>query len=271
MAYSNFKKTVWSNHIQRALEKACVLVEDCNREFEGEAKNGARVKILGVTRPTIGTYAGTDIGAPEEVSDSSVMLEIDQAKFFNFGVDDVDKAQSVEGLLPALLEESAAGLAQARDSYVASLAMNAGKVFASASVTTAAAAKQAVDAAFTWLWSKDVKVTDEVVIDVTPWFYNLFKDALTTLYTDNVELLRRGIVGMYNGAMVKISNNLHNDGTDDYLMVRTRRAVAFAGQISETEAYRPAGRFQDAVKGLDVYGAKVVRPNEMAAIKVHNS
>ena len=71
--------------------------------------------------------------------------------------------------------------------------------------------------------------------------------------------------------MVKISNNLHNDGTDDYLMVRTRRAVAFAGQISETEAYRPAGRFQDAVKGLDVYGAKVVRPNEMAAIKVHNS
>ena len=68
MAYSNFKKTVWSNHIQRALEKACVLVEDCNREFEGEAKNGARVKILGVTRPTIGTYAGTDIGAPEEVA-----------------------------------------------------------------------------------------------------------------------------------------------------------------------------------------------------------
>lgn len=67
MAYSNFKPLVWSKHIQRELEKATVLQEDCNTEFEGEARQGSRVKILGVARPTIGDYTGQNIGAPEDV------------------------------------------------------------------------------------------------------------------------------------------------------------------------------------------------------------
>lgn len=271
MAYNNFKPIVWSNHIQTELEKASVMQEDCNTEFEGEAKHAARVKILGVSRPTIGTYDGTDIGAPEEVADTEQYLDIDQAKFFNFGVDDVDKAQSIEGLMPALMQESAAALAQERDRFIASKAVDAGKLSGSLAISDAAAAKKAVDDGFVYLWGNDVKINDEVVITVTPWFYNLFKEALTDLYTDNVDLIKRGIVGMYNGAMVKISTNLHNDGTDDYLMIRTKKAIAFAGQINQTEAYRPAQRFQDAVKGLDTYGAKVVRPKELYVIKAHSA
>ena len=46
---------------------------------------------------------------------------------------------------------------------------------------------------------------------------------------------------------------------------------AHAGQINETEAYRPEGLFKDAVKGLDTYGAKVVRPKELYVVKAHNS
>ncbi len=271
MAYSNFKPIVWSNHIQHELEKASVLVEDCNTEFEGDAKRGSRVKILGVTRPTIGDYTGTDIGAPEEVADTALYLDITQAKFFNFGVDDVDKAQSIEGLMPALMQESAAALAQERDRFVGAQAIDAGKLSDSLAVSDAESAKKAVDDAFVWLWGNDVKINDEVVITVSPWFYNLFKDALTHLYTDNVELVKKGIVGMYNGAMVKISTNLYSDGTDDYMMIRTKKAIAFAGQINQTEAYRPAQRFQDAVKGLDTYGAKVVRPKEMYVIKAHSA
>lgn len=136
-------------------------------------------------------------------------------------------------------------------------------------IGTAAAAKEALDDAFVWLWNNDVKINDEVVITLTPWYYNLFKDSLTALYTDNVELIRKGVVGMYNAAMVKISTNLYNDGTDDYMMIRTKKAIAFAGQINETEAYRPEQLFKDAVKGLDTYGAKVVRPKELYVIKAH--
>lgn len=269
MAYTNFKPIVWSQHIQTELNRNAVLQEDCNTEFEGEAKRGQKVKILGVSRPTVGDYTGENIGAPEDVADSAQFLEITQAKYFNFGVDDVDKAQSIEGLMPALLEESAAALAKERDTFIGTLATEAGKISESTLIDSADSAKDALDDAFVWLWEQGVNLGDEAVINVTPWFYNLLKDKLTAVYTDNVELVKKGIVGMYNGAMVKISTNLYNDGTDDYLMVRTKKAIAFAGQINETEAYRPEQLFKDAVKGLDTYGAKVVRPNELYVIKAH--
>ena len=83
------------------------------------------------------------------------------------------------------------------------------------------------------------------------------------------ELISRGVAGMYDNCKVKMSNNLYNDGTDDYMLVRTNRAIAFAGGIDETEAYRPESYFADAVKGLNVYGGKIVRPKELYVIKAH--
>ncbi len=267
MAYANFKPLVWSKHIQHELEKFCVLAEDCDYRFEGEAKRGNQIKILGVSRPTIGDYAGNDIGAPEDIADSSQYLMIDQAKYFNFKVDDVDKAQSVDGLMAALMEESTRALAEKRDTFIATLAAGAGSFSTSLQITTSAAAKAAVDTAFVTLWNSGVSLKDEVIITITLWFYSLFKNSLTEMLTDNVNLVKKGIVGLYNGASVKMSNNLYNDGTDDYMMIRTKKAIAFAGQIDETEAYRPEGLFADAVKGLDVYGGKVVRPKEIYVIK----
>ncbi len=186
-------------------------------------------------------------------------------------VDDVDKAQGVDGLMEKLTEESAAGLAEARDTFIASLAPEAGKLSDSAAITTADGAKAAVDAAFEYLWNNGVKVSEQTTIIITTWFYNLFKDKLTDLYTDNVELVKKGIIGMYNGAPVKLSNNLYSDGTDDYMMIKTKKAIAFAGQIEKTEAYRPHNLFADALKGLDVYGAKVVRPKELYVIRARKA
>lgn len=269
MAYNNFKATVWSQHIQRELEKYTVMEEYCNYDFEGEAKKGNRVKILGVARPSIGDYTGGSIGSPEKVADSSVYLDINQAKYFNFLVDDVDKAQASGELMQALLAEAAAGLAEARDSFIASMAVDAGFISPSSKIATAEAAKKAVDDAFVWLWNNSVKISEELCITVSPWFYNLLKDKLTDIYTDNRELIKKGVIGNYNGAIVKLSNNLYSDGTDEYMMIRTKKAIAFAGQISETEAYSPEDLFADAVKGLDTYGAKVVRPKELYVIRAH--
>ena len=52
-------------------------------------------------------------------------------------------------------------------------------------------------------------------------------------------------------------------------LARTRRAIAFAEQLSEIEAYRPEKRFADAVKGLHLYGAKVVYPNELIDMEIY--
>lgn len=102
-------------------------------------------------------------------------------------------------------------------------------------------------------------------------YYSLFKDKLTELYTNNEELIKKGIVGMYNNAMVKLSNNLPKEGSDACMVIRTKDAVAFAHGIEKVEPYRPEKQFGDAVKVLDTYGAKVVRPKEIYVIRAHQS
>jgi len=270
MSYSNFKPIIWSRFIQTELEKKCKLVEDCNRQFEGEARLGSRVKILGAVAPEIFDYdASAGMDTPQTLEGVSVFLDVDQAKAFNFMVDDLDRLQATPELMPVMMEEAGRKMAAARDSFVASLAKDSANMLESKQVKTPAEAKALVDEALLKLRENDVDVADNVSITVSPFFYQLFRDALTEIKTNNDELIARGVVGMYDCAKVVLSNNLYNDGTDDYLMVRTNKAIAFASAIDETEAYRPEKYFSDAIKGLNVYGGRVVRPKELVVIKAH--
>lgn len=272
MAYENFKPTIWSAQIQTDLEKFCILQESCNTDFQGEVGRGKRVKIIGASRPSAQTYTpGSEIAAAETPVDTSIYLDVDQYKYTHFTVEDIDEAQSDVRIMTALMKGSAEELAEERDSYIASLATQATYDSGSSSADTADEAKDLIDAAFVQLWTNGVKISSDVVIEVTPWFYNKFKSKLTEIYTNNIELIKKGVIGMYNGALVKMSNNLYNDSTDDYIMVRTKKAIAFAGGISEVNAYRPEKQFSDAVKVLDTFGAKIVRPKELYVIKAHNS
>ncbi len=272
MAYSNFKPTIWSKYIQTELERDCILVSSCNTQFQGEVGEGKRVKIIGAALPSVGTYTpGTNINAAETPADTSVYLDINQYKYVHFIVDDVDEAQSVEGLMQTYMKGAKEQLARTRDTYVAGLAASAPYASASTSTNTADEALAAVDAALVNLRKNDVPIGANVVIEVTPWFYSNFRSKLIALGTDNMDLIRQGVVGVYDGALVKMSNSLYNDTTDDYLMVRTKDAIAFAGGISKVEAYRPDLQFGDAIKMLDTFGAKIVRPKELYVIKAHNS
>ena len=62
-----------------------------------------------------------------------------------------------------------------------------------------------------------------------------------------------------------------NDGTRDckLAMLRTNKAIAFAGQIDKVEAYRPQDAFSDAIKGLYVFGAKIVRPEQIYLFPIY--
>jgi hypothetical protein len=80
--------------------------------------------------------------------------------------------------------------------------------------------------------------------------------------------MRTGNIPTVAGFQVLVSNNLENDGTNWYVLAGTREAISFAGQVSETTAYRPEKRFADAIKGLYVYGRKVIQPNCLASIYV---
>ena len=114
----NFKPTFWSKYIQTELAKDLVIANWCDYKFEGEIKQGERVKIVGAVRPTIGTYVpGTDITI-EKLADNAQYLDIEYFDYFAFEVDDVDKAQSMPGYLDAQFSEAKKALAEKEDAKI---------------------------------------------------------------------------------------------------------------------------------------------------------
>lgn len=265
MAVTHFIQTIWSKKIQDDLELKCKLVENCLREYEGDCKHAQSVKILGVGEPTIGDYDNTQDITIEEMSDRSQILTIDQAKYFAFYVDDVDQAQSVPGLPEKYQEKAVHGLAVARDSYVANLIKNATNV-STATNLTKEAVKAAIDEAIVAL--RERNFDEEGVIEITPAVYNVFKNELITLSTDNPEYIKKGIVGVYDDFRVVMSNNMAKDSTHFYCCARGKKAIAFAGQINEVEALRSEKKFKDIIRGLDTFGAKVIDEARIQVIKV---
>lgn len=271
MAVTNFIQSIWSKKIQDDLELKTKLVQNCLRDYEGDCKYAASVKILGVGEPTIGTYnSSTDITI-EEISDKGQLLSIDQANYFAFYVDDVNQAQSVPGLKEKYQEKAVHGLAVARDTYVAGLIKGVTSNVTTAANLTQEAVKTAIDAAIVAL--RERNFDEEGVIEITPAVYNLFKNELITLSTNNPEYIKRGIVGMYDGFEVMMSNNMAKDTSGSstkyaYCDIRGKKAIAFAGQINEVEALRAEKRFKDIIRGLDTFGAKVIDEARIQVVKV---
>ena len=265
MAVTNFIQSIWSKKIQDDLELKCKLVDNCLRTYEGDVKQAASVKILGVGEPTIAAYdSNTDINI-EEMSDRGQMLTIDQANYFAFYVDDVNEAQSVPGLKEEYQRKAVHGLAVKRDTYVANLIKGATNVTEATDLTEAAIV-DAIDDAIVAL--RERNFDEEGVIEITPKVYNLFKKQLITLSTNNPEYIKKGIVGVYDDFNVIMSNNMAKDAGHAYCAVRGKKAIAFAGQINEVEALRSEKRFKDIIRGLDTFGAKVIDEDRIQVVKV---
>lgn len=268
---TQFQQTIWSKSILRSLEKITSLRNHCDFQYEKDSKNAKEVKILSVNRPTIRTYVpGTSL-VRESAADSSQLLKLDQYRYFNFEVEDIVKAQSVPGLMEALTDEAGKGLALEGDKFVAEViktAADGNEITASEVITlTTKNAMESVEAGFAKLYENDCKVSDTFYLEVAPKVFTTYRQQLTELSTNNPEILKKGAVGKINNAFVCIENCLPESTDAHYNVLRTNKAIAFAEQIDKVEKYRPEDAFTDAVKGLYVFGAKVVRPNEIYVMK----
>jgi hypothetical protein len=266
MAVTNFIQTIWSKKIQDDLELKCKLVDNCLRTYEGDIEHARSVKILGVGEPTISAYNGSTPLNYEQMSDKGQTLTIDQQYSFSFLVDDVNQAQSVPGLMEEYQRKAVHGLAVKRDSYVASLIKAEETNVTTAEGNDKEAVKDAIDAAIVAL--RERNFDEDGVIEITPAVYNVFKNHLITLSTDNPEYIKKGKVGVYDGFDVIMSNNMAKDSTHAYCAVRGKKAIAFAGQINKVEAMRSEDYFADLVRGLDTFGAKTIDSARLQVVKI---
>ena len=278
MAINNFIPTVWSETLFEELEKEYIGVRNCNRDFEGDIKaKGDSVNIVGVGAVTVFDYTkNTDMSSPETLTDSTRTLSINQAKGFNFQIDDIDHAQQVPKIMSAAMRGAASALANAADSYIYSLytQVSEGNTIPKSGV----AYTDIIDlllSARQLLEEGNVPASCETVLEVDPAVASLLLKSKLLSSSSNEESVEAGYIGNFVGFKVYTPNNIATatSTTDSKLYhkcyARTKRAIAFAEQISEIEAYRPEARFADAVKGLHLYGAKVVYPKEIVLLDLN--
>ena len=259
MSIKNFVPTIWSARLLNHLDKRHVYLNLLNRDYEGEIKNiGDTVKINQIGDVTVKDYVkGTPIADPEDVTGAQQMLTIDQAKYFNFAIDDVDNAQTNANLLAINVHA---------DNTIGS---------------DASPIVPAKDTAYDYLVDLGVKLTEANVPMAGRWvvipaFYHgllLKDDRFVGNGTDfNKAILEGGEVGSAAGFTVYVSNNVPNtEGAKYKVIAGTEEAGAFAEQILKTEAYRPEKAFSDAVKGLHVYGAKVLQSKCIAVLTANKA
>lgn len=293
MSLANFIPNVWSAQLLTNLHKAHVFANPLviNRDYEGDISEfGDTVRINAIGAVTVRDYSrDTDIVSPDKLDSAQTLLTIDQAKYFNFAVDDLDKAQTKPKVMGGAMEEAAYAIADTSDSFIAGLA--AGNVATANLLGSSGSPKTDLATAgvpYGYLVTLNQKLTEANVplngrwAIVPPWFYTYIQKDPTFLHSTNLGdlMLRLGIlapgetpsdaamfVGMIGGMSIFMSNNVVNSsGTSYQILAGHKMAWSYAEQIVEIEAYRPEKRFGDAVKGLHVYGAKVVRPQALALL-----
>lgn len=274
MAITNFIPEIWSANIIVELQKALVFGALANRDYEGDISNaGDTVHVTGIQDITVGDYtAHTDI-AIEAASDKDMgSLVIDQAKYFAFELDDVEKRQALGGLQAQFTSNAAYQLADTADQYVAGLmAAAAGSTVpaVTSNATTPTDAYNTMVKLRTALDKQNVPTTGRWVVISPDVYAQLLLDNRFISATESAHnTLQNGLVGSAAGFQIHVSNNTpYDEKTKAFTLIAgTNAATTFAQQIASVEAARMQNRFADMVKGLHLYGGKVFKPKQLAKV-----
>ena len=280
MAVTGFIPKLWSARLLNALDKSHVFANVVNRDYEGEIKKmGDTVHINTIGAVTIGTYTqNTDFSSgPETLATTDQTLTIDQAKYFNFQVDDIDAAQAAGDIMDKAMTRAAYGLADASDKYIAGILAGAADtsnlVSSSAVALTSSNVYENVVKMRTILDKANVPTAGRWLV-IPPEMYALIllDDRFVKTGGEMAEgILKTGLVAQAAGFDIYLSNNCVSANVSEKVTYTITggvdSAATYAEQIVSTEAYRPEKRFADAVKGLHVYGAKVVDKAQLACLK----
>jgi N4-gp56 family major capsid protein len=268
LAISNMLPSIWSARILAKLEKNLVFAQPgvVNRDYEGDIRaDGDRVHIHSFNDLTVAAYTknSTTISY-EQLTDTRVTLLIDQAKYFAFKVDDIDTAQMRPKLIDAAADRAAYQLAEDADSYIAGLYTGASTASPDNTIETS-------QFTATNVYQKLVDLSvlmDQVnlpaegrYVVVPPWVKGLLLQNSTFVTAAQPSAVLNGSIGQIAGLNILVSNNVKTTGSApvvSHMMAGHPSALAYAEQIVNVEGLRLEGSFADAVRGLHLYGSKVL-------------
>lgn len=280
MSIATFIPEVWSARLLEHLRKNLVVANLFNRNYEGEiTQYGDTVHINQLTEIAVKAYSkNVDIADPDQLATTKSTLLIDQGDYFNFYLNDVDRVQARGDLMDAAMQSASYGLADNLDKFLA------GKLATEGTLVTGLGTDDAplyvtAETAYELLVQMKVALDKSNVPTqgryalMPPEFegYMLLDNRFASAGGPNAEgRLINGLVARAAGFDIYISNNCKNTEGEKYKVIAsTVDQATYANQIIRTEAYRREKGFDDGVKGLHVYGAKVLRPGAVAVATVN--
>ena len=268
-----FIPEIFSKLLQAKFYSASVLPAISNTDYEGEISGqGDKVHIRTVPAVSVADYTGSI--SYSDLTTSTVELLIDQAKSYAFKIDDVLSAQGDIDMLAEASADAAEAMRIAVETDVlANVVTGATTTIGQTTITASNILEKTLDMA---------KALDELNIPeegrfivLSPEFVSLLKQSeLRQAYLtgDATSPLRNGQVGMIDRFTVYQSNLLLTpaSGADSgytHVLAGHPKAITFASQFTNTETVRLESTFGDGVRGLKVYGRKVVTPNALVVGK----
>lgn len=270
MSVDNFKPEIWSREILFSLKKNLLAGNLVNRNYEGEIQEqGDTVHITTPNAIPTSEYDGSDFTF-DEVTSTQQTLEIDEARKFHFQVRDIDAVQANVNLMQAYTEEASHALAKDLDTFIFEAyaeadgdnVIDAGGFDENNAYDQLTLAAQNLNAA-------NVPSTGRWVVVDPMGIRALSRDEAFQRASDlGDQTSREGFMGRAAGFDVWMSNNLITETNTLHYVYGHNIAITLAEQLLNIEAGRRELNFGDFLKGLHVYGKKVVRPTALGTIEI---
>lgn len=289
-----FIPEIWSGKLQVKFYASTVFGDIANTDYEGEIKDmGDKVQVRTVPDITISTYTKGMNLATQVPTNTKATLNIDQGKYFNVLVDDVDEVQSDVKLMDTFSNDASNQMKISIDTTVLA------GVFASAHASNLGLTAGAISAsinlgvsgtplAITKLNVLDFIVDCGQVLDeqnipeegrwmvIPAWMAAMIKKSDlkdASISGDGTSLLRNGRLGSIDRFTLYVSNNVYKavDGsvTAFDILFGTKHAITFASQVTKMETLRSTSTFGNIVRGLNVFGYKVIQSKALGTGHVY--
>lgn len=274
-----FRPEVWAAELLVSLRQRYVFAQAgiINRNYEGAIeREGDTVHINSIVRPTIRDYTEHGTITWEQLSDIDRALVINQADYFAFKVDDIERRQAIAGFIDGATEEASVGMVEETDAYVSA------QMVAGVDATANDVGAYVVDVSDNTGWGLMIKLRSKLNLANVPregrWV--VVPDAVAAALLQDPRFvdasqagdsgaLRAGELGRIAGFTVYESNTVPEPTSGTYhVLAGHSMATTFAEQINQVETIRLENQFGDGVRGLHLYGAKVIRPEALAIASV---
>ena len=287
----NFIPEIWSGKLIENFYDATVLAAISNTDYEGEIRSmGDTVNIRTTPEITIRDYVKGQTLTVENPDKPKLQLFIDKGEYFACVEDDVDKVQSDINLMDTWSKDASERMKIKIDQRVltdllpdiaaTNKGATAGEQSASFNLgTTGAPLTVSKDGASSTTSVVDLIVDMGTVLDeancpegdrymvIPAKMAGLIKKSElkdASLTGDSTSIVRNGRLGMVDRFTIYVSHNLNVSSGKYSIIAGHKMGFTFATQMTEMESLRAESTFGNIIRGLQVYGYKVVKPEAIA-------